>query len=187
MTLRDLLMQSWNQISRDTCQHPIESMPCYVRVLLVARRTYSIFGSTTGDHSGEPKWAVRRDESKDYFKEESSKKYICQHCVYSTISKMDMIRHQRIHSGEKPFRCLFCTKMFTQKSNLKVHIRIHTGERPYCCQYCQKLFSRKQHLENHILEVHKGYKPFACSQCNKTFFRKSLLKKHSVLHSKKIQ
>ncbi|NXB00907.1 ZN256 protein, partial [Cnemophilus loriae] len=56
-----------------------------------------------------------------------------------TFSKKSyLIRHWKIHTGERHYKCGECGKSFRDSSSLMVHHRIHTGERPYECGECGK-------------------------------------------------
>ncbi|NWT06740.1 ZSC29 protein, partial [Mionectes macconnelli] len=50
----------------------------------------------------------------------------------------ELVRHQTIHSGDKPYKCLQCGKSVRHSSSLIRHQMIHTGERPFKCLECGK-------------------------------------------------
>ena len=55
-------------------------------------------------------------------------------------------------ASKRPFACTWpgCEWSFTRSRNLARHERKHTGVRPFECTICAKKFTRSDHLSNHV-------------------------------------
>ncbi|ORX97274.1 hypothetical protein K493DRAFT_157924, partial [Basidiobolus meristosporus CBS 931.73] len=49
----------------------------------------------------------------------------CEHCQRVFTRKYDLERHQRLHTGYKPYKCVHCHKGFTRVDARQRHYRSH--------------------------------------------------------------
>ena len=84
--------------------------------------------------------------------------YECDFCHKTFQKRCYIVRHRRIHTGEKSFECDTCEKRFAQRGDLLRHIRTHgdnllvtkktTGA--HRCDLCDKSYSTMFNLKRHI-------------------------------------
>ncbi|XP_067122570.1 zinc finger protein 271-like [Centruroides vittatus] len=87
-----------------------------------------------------------RFSGKEHFKRKGTKRNFYVITKKNFKTKQHLQRHERIHTGSKPYTCDECKQKFAQKGNLIAHRRIHTGEKPYSCDNCKKKFTEKSNL-----------------------------------------
>ncbi len=102
--------------------------------------------------------------------------YCCSTCGKECISPSKLKRHERVHTGEKPFKCDHCQKNFSRKDNLESHMSGHV-KKTYHCEICKKTFQRQVYLYKHR-KCHRNIEKFRCDKCPTSFTRLDNLKRH---------
>lgn len=130
--------------------------------------------------------------SQDYLDEHVSRchaerpqgKLQCSYCPYTSDFRKNITRHERTHTGDRPFSCTACDRRFAVKEHLQRHQRTHTGEKPYKCTDCGQHFSDISCLTKHKSRLHSTEEnTHMCHYCGNTFREKSYLLSHLAIHT----
>ena len=111
--------------------------------------------------------------------------FTCAVCGKGVPSQLQLDKHLRTHTGERPFVCDIpgCGKAFKERKNLKDHKNcVHRMGVTHGCTLCELAFPTARKLNFHI-RTHLGIKPFVCEYCGKAFGRKGGLVSHRRIHT----
>lgn len=110
------------------------------------------------------------------------KPFICDQCGKGFSQSSGLYTHQKVHSDERPYNCPVCPRTFKIKGDRDVHVRKHSGDRPYKCDYCGKAFMT-QHVYSQHRKIHTGERPYRCDVCGVAFRRSHVLTVHKRIHT----
>lgn len=111
--------------------------------------------------------------------------FCCEQCGKQFKHRGMLTEHLNRHTGNRRHQCKYCPQAFFSVFGRLKHERIHTGERPCKCSVpnCGRAFSQHIDLYRHQYKAHGIFrKKFPCTLCDKVFPENSLLRKHLACH-----
>lgn len=103
----------------------------------------------------------------------------CPTCYKPFISRSNLERHIRLHTGHRPHLCTVCPKSFTRRD----HLASHTArQHAFHCHSCVKSFTDRSTLASHFLTEHHSAIVNVCQVCNTAFADYPSYEEHVKIH-----
>jgi KRAB domain-containing zinc finger protein len=120
---------------------------------------------------------------KDHLKRHQSiRKFNCDHCSSSYVTKAGLVCHMWKHRSDKQFKCTQCNRGYNQIGAFKIHLLSHTNNpRPFQCDLCPKNYATKLEVKVHLMAIHTELS-FKCDQCDYMTKWKTNLNQHKKRH-----
>ena len=62
---------------------------------------------------------------------------------------------QTTNNSEYTYTCAICGKGFDFPSHMERHNRIHSGIKPFACKFCGRRFATKGNMQSHLVTHYK--------------------------------
>ncbi|KAG6444612.1 zinc finger protein 84 [Manduca sexta] len=125
---------------------------------------------------------AKKDSFREHLLIHEGPRHACSYCPMRFVQRSNMLRHERRHTGERPYACPHCERTFADKGACTSHARTHSKTQSYGCMYCGQTFVQKSKLTYHIRK-HTGENLETCTVCSKIFTSACSLREHMKIHT----